>query len=108
VPSTALPDRPPGGRAAVVYTALRLALFGACVVVGWVAGLRGLALVLVALLVSGVLSWFSLTRQRVAMGMAAESVLGRLRERQRRRTEAEDAYVDRVIAEQERIVRPDR
>jgi hypothetical protein len=91
---------PPGpvrdGRAVLVYTAARFALFLLCLVLGWVAGLGGLVLIVVALVVSGALSWFLLSRQRIAMGAAAEQVLTRTRSRLGQRTAAEDAYADRM------------
>jgi hypothetical protein len=67
-----------------------------CLVLGWFAGLGGLVLVVVALLVSGAMSWFLLQRQRLAMGAAAERLVGRARVRLNERTSAEDAYVEQI------------
>jgi hypothetical protein len=64
-----------------------------------VAGLRGLALIVIALLVSGGLSWFLLAKQRVNMGAAIERTVGRSRERMAARTAAEDAYAERLERE---------
>jgi hypothetical protein len=97
VGSTTSPDRHHDGRAVVVYNAMRLGLLAGCLALGWLAGLRGALLLFVALLVSGVLSWFLLARQRLAMGLAVESALRRTRRRLRARTEAEDAYVEHLI-----------
>jgi len=83
-------------RALLSYNLARGALLLACLGLGWLAGLRGLLLVVVALLVSGVLSWFLLARQRVNMGMAIERTVGRSRERMAARTEAEDAYAEEL------------
>jgi hypothetical protein len=80
-------------RAFLVYNVLRLGLLVACVGLGWLATLRGPLLIVVALAVSGALSWFLLRPQRVAMGMAVEQTVERSRARMSR-TEAEDAYVD--------------
>jgi high-affinity Fe2+/Pb2+ permease len=88
------PDRPRDGRAVVVYTGYRLALLVGSLALGWLAGLRGALLLLAALLVSGVLSWFLLVAQRTAMGSAVERAVSRTRVRLHARTEAEDAYVD--------------
>lgn len=78
----------------MTYNLLRAALFGACFGIGWLAGLRSVVLVVAALLVSGVLSWFVLGRQREAMGQAVERTMQRSRVRMADRTAKEDAYVD--------------
>jgi hypothetical protein len=76
------------------YNLLRLALFAACFGLGWLAGLRNLVLVVAALLVSGVLSWFALRKQREAWGLAVEQTVERGRSRMAERAAKEDAYVD--------------
>ena len=81
----------------VAYTAARLGLLAGCIVLGWVAGLRGALLLLAALAVSGVLSWFLLGRQRVEMAGSVERTVRRARTRLRARTEAEDAYVEALM-----------
>lgn len=78
------------------YNLARGALLAACLGLGWLAGLRGLLLIVVALLVSGALSWFLLARERMNMGVAIERTVGRSRERLASRTAAEDAYVDEL------------
>ena len=103
-----LPDRRSGGRAAVAYTAWRLALLLACGLVCWLAGLRGLPLLVVAFFLSGAVSLFVLSRQRAAMSVGVDRVVGGMRARARRRTEEEDAYVERVMTEQHRTTRSDR
>ena len=82
------------GRAIVVYTAARAGLLLICLVLGWVAGLSGPVLLVVALLVSGLISWFLLQRQRIAMGGVVERRVNRLRSRIDERAAAEDAYVE--------------
>lgn len=82
----------------VVYTAARFGLFAGCLVLGWLAGLGGAVLLIAALLVSGLLSWFVLRRQRIAMGAAVDRGLGRARNRIESRAAAEDAYVDSLQA----------
>lgn len=71
-----------------------------CAVLGYVAGLRGLVLLAAALLVSGVLSWFLLARQRAAMAQALGGAVTRSRSRLAQRTAEEDAYVDAVQDDQ--------
>lgn len=72
----------------------RVGLFVGCAVLGYVAGLRGLALLAAALIVSGVLSWFLLARQRAAMAEVLGDAVTRGRGRLARRAAEEDAYVD--------------
>lgn len=79
------PERGSDARAVVVYNVARLALLVACLAVGWLSGLRGVVLLLAALLVSGLLSWFLLARQREAMAMAVDH---RVRRRRAHRDEA--------------------
>jgi len=86
--------RPHDGRAIAVYTSARVGLLVVCLALGWVAGFDGPALVIVALLVSGALSWFLLRRQRLAMSGAVERRVSRLRGRIDARAASEDAYVD--------------
>jgi len=74
----------------------RAALLLICLGLGWLAGLRGLLLIVAALLVSGALSWFLLAKQRVSMGLAIERTVGRSRERLAARTAAEDAYAEHL------------
>jgi len=108
VPSTQLPESPRGGRAAVVYTGMRLALFLGCLGVVLAIGLRGFAALLVALAVSGLISLFVLSRQRAAMSVAVDRKVSRSRERARARVQAEDAYVDSLHADQVGITPADR
>ena len=87
-------------RSALTYNLGRLGLFIVCVVLGWVAGLRSIWLLVAALLVSGVLSYFLLARQRIAMASAVTDVVTRSRERMARRTAEEDAYAASLHAQQ--------
>jgi hypothetical protein len=103
--TSAPPPRARGaGRAFLAYNALRFLLLAACLGVGWLVGLRGLALIVGALLVSGAISFLALRNQRIAMGMALEDQVGRARSKLAERTEAEDAYVDALAERQD----PDR
>jgi hypothetical protein len=84
---------PTASRAVLAYNGLRLALFALCFGIGWLAGLRPvIALIVISLLVSGVLSWFLLRRQREAMGRAVERTVERSRVRMADRAAAEDDY----------------
>jgi hypothetical protein len=93
--------QPGAGRAVLLYNVLRLGLLGGCLLIGWLIGLPSLVLIVSALFVSGVLSWFLLSRQRVAMGMAVERSVARGQARFAARAAAEDGYVDSVRADQD-------
>jgi hypothetical protein len=81
-----------------VYNALRLALFAACAGLLALAGLRSIVLLAVALLVSGVLSYFVLDRPRRALAEAVAGAVDRGKQKLAERTEREDAYVDQMLA----------
>jgi hypothetical protein len=93
------PEHSPS-KALLAYNGWRLLLLAACLGIGYLAGLRGFALIVVALLASGVLSWFLLKRQRISMGMAVESQVQRGRSKLAERTAREDAYADALAAQQ--------
>lgn len=95
---------PREGRAIAVYTLARLGLFALCLALAWVAGLGGAVLLIVALLASGLLSWFVLRRPRLAMSGVVERRVSRVQRRIAERSAAEDAYVDPVQG----TIRPDR
>lgn len=80
----------------LIYNLWRLVLLACCLGIGFLAGLRGFVLIVVALFVSGVLSWFVLGRQRVNMGVAIERTVERGRARMAARTAAEDAVADEI------------
>ena len=107
----------------MAYNLGRLGLFVGCAVLGYVAGLRGLGLLAAALLVSGLLSWFLLARQRAAMAEAVGGAVTRGRSKLAQRTADEDAYAEALHAEamqpdssttqppipaQDDVTRPDR
>lgn len=93
-------SEPSGARAVLVYNVCRASLLIACLVIGWYAGLHNvLYLCAAAFIVSGVISWFLLKRQRIAMGVAIERTVERGRSRMAERTAAEDAYADLVHGE---------
>ena len=90
-------------RSVVAYNLGRLGLFVGCAVLGYVAGLRGLVLLAAALLVSGVLSWFLLARQRAAMAEVVGDAVTRGRSRLAQRAAEEDAYVDSLGVDSHRV-----
>jgi Protein of unknown function (DUF4229) len=77
-------------RAALFYTVLRFSLFIAVFGLLWVAGVRGILLLALAILISGVLSYFLLNNQRAAMSGAISRRLTDFRERLDAGTRAED------------------
>jgi hypothetical protein len=89
------------GRAVLTYNVYRLGLLAVCLGIGWLIGLPALVLIVSALFVSGVLSWFLLRRQREAMGVAVEATVARGQAKMAARTAAEDGYVDAVEAAQQ-------
>jgi len=97
----------PATRAFLIYNGWRAALFVGCAVLLALAGLRGFVLLIAALLVSGVLSYFLLDRQRRALAEAVGAVVDRGRRRMAERTEREDAYVDEMLGT-ERVTQMDR
>jgi len=90
-------DQSGPSRAIVTYNVLRLALFAACYGLGWLAGIPTFPLLVAALIASGVISWFALRRQRIAMGQAVERTVLTSRARLAERTAAEDIYVDAQV-----------
>jgi Protein of unknown function (DUF4229) len=90
----------------LTYNVWRLGLLGICLGIGYLAGLRGALWIVVALAVSGALSWFLLKRQREAMGLAVEQTVQRSRVKMMERTAAEDSYVDAVIASSAEAANP--
>jgi hypothetical protein len=100
-PQTATPPSP--RRAVLTYNLYRLGLLAICLGIGWLLKLPGLVLIVSALFVSGVLSWFLLRRQRIAMGEAVEHTVARGQARMAARAAAEDGYVDRMLADQEAL-----
>jgi hypothetical protein len=77
-------------RATFSYTMLRLALFAAVLGLLYLAGLGGVLLIALAALISGVLSYLVLSRQREAMSGAVVSRLHNFRSRLDEGARAED------------------
>lgn len=80
----------------LAYTAMRLLLFVGALGLLYLAGARGLLLVALAVLVSGLLSFWLLTGQRDEMSAALVARTSRLRSRLDAGARSEDAdHVDR-------------
>jgi len=68
-------------RATFAYTAARFLIFAAMFGLLWLIGARGLLLVGLALVISGIISFVVLSRQRDAMSGAITSRIGGFRQR---------------------------
>jgi hypothetical protein len=79
-----------GVMAVLRYTALRALVFGISAALLWLVGLRGLVLVVLALVLSGLVSFFVLRGSRDQVSIAWDRRLKTIRER----TSAEDAWDD--------------
>ena len=77
-------------RATLAYTAMRILLFIVALLLTYLAGGRGLLLIAVALVISGVISYFLLSRQREAMSGSIVSSVRSFRTRLDAGTRAED------------------
>lgn len=88
-------------RAVLVYSASRLLLFAGAAGVLYLVGARSFLLLILAFLISGLLSWRLLGRQRVEMARTVEQRLARTRSAMAERTAAEDAADDARRAAEE-------
>ncbi|MGO8886371.1 MAG: DUF4229 domain-containing protein [Streptosporangiaceae bacterium] len=77
-------------RATLAYTAMRILLFIVALLLTYLAGARGLLLIAVALVISGVISYFLLSRQREAMSGSIVSSVRSFRTKLDAGTRAED------------------
>lgn len=76
------------------YTALRFLVFLAVAALLWIVGLRDFILLLAALLISGVISWFVLNRSRGQVSTALVDRQRKIKERLAGKKAAEDAWND--------------
>jgi hypothetical protein len=74
------------------YTVLRVLLFLAVAALLWIVGLRGLWLVMFAILISGMISIFALSRSRDAASVSLATRAGKIKQRLEERAAAEDAW----------------
>jgi len=77
-------------RATASYTIMRLLLFFAVLILVYFTGIRGLALPGIALLISGIISFMLLSRQRDAMSGALSARMRGFRDRLDAGASAED------------------
>jgi Mn2+/Fe2+ NRAMP family transporter len=77
-------------RATFAYTVARILIFAATFGLLWLVGVRGFAVFGLALIISGILSFVVLSRQRDVMSGALTSRLGNFRQRLDEGTRAED------------------
>ena len=80
------------------YTLLRLLLFLAVAALLWIVGIRGVWLVMFAILGSGIISVFALSRSRDAASVALANRVSTVKGRMAARTAAEDAWNDQQRA----------
>jgi hypothetical protein len=74
------------------YTLLRVLLFLVVAALLWIAGLRGFWLLLLAILGSGIISIFALSRSRDAASASLADRVAEAKRRTARRADAEDAW----------------
>jgi uncharacterized membrane protein len=84
----------------LVYTGSRVGVFAVLLGLLYGIGVRGLVVVFIALVLSGVLSYFLLDRQRAAFAAAVEARVERRRAVAATRAGREDAVADQLIAEE--------
>jgi hypothetical protein len=77
-------------RATIAYTVARILLFAVMLGLLYLLGARGLLLVGLALIISGIISFVLLSRQRDAMSGAITSRIGNFRQRLEEGTRTED------------------
>jgi len=82
------------------YTLARLALFFIVLVVGYLVGLRTWLLLLVALMVSGVASYFLLNRQRDEASVGVYDRVSKVTSKLEQRRAEEDAAAERMRLEE--------
>ena len=77
-------------RSTLAYTTARILLFAISLILLYLAGAHGLLLIGLALVISGIISFVVLSRQRDAMSSALATRLGSFRSRLDEGTRAED------------------
>ena len=83
------------------YTLLRVLLFLVVAALLWIVGIRGVWLVMFAILGSGIISVFALSRSRDAASVVLANRMSTIKSRMAERTAAEDAWDDRQRAKSE-------
>jgi uncharacterized membrane protein len=96
------PQAPPAfWRSLLVYSGSRIGVFVAILGLLYGVGVRGLIVVFIALVLSGVLSYFLLDRQRTAFATALEARVERRRAAAAARVGREDDIAEAMIARAE-------
>ena len=80
------------------YTLLRVLLFLVVAALLWIVGIRGVWLVMFAILGSGIISVFALSRSRDAASVVLANRMSTIKSRMAERTAAEDVWDDRQRA----------
>jgi energy-converting hydrogenase Eha subunit C len=80
------------------YTLLRVLLFLGVAALLWIVGIRGVWLVMFAILGSGMISVFALSRSRDAASVVLANRMSTIKSRMAERTAVEDAWDDRQRA----------
>lgn len=78
------------------YTTLRLLLFAVVAALLWIVGIRDFWLLLFALLLSGIISLFVLSRSRDELSASLVNRRERVKQRMAEQTAAEDQWNDQV------------
>ncbi|MDX6255609.1 MAG: hypothetical protein QOJ11_1943 [Frankiales bacterium] len=94
-------ERPAPGRAVVVYTAYRFGLFLLCLVVFYAAGMGLIWALGLSAILSGIVGYFLLARQRLALSAAVDSKVRDAKAKAAERTAREDAIADEILAQQD-------
>ena len=85
----------------LIYTGSRVGVFAVLLGLLYGIGVRGLIVVFIALVLSGVMSYFVLDKQRAAFAAAVEARVERRRAASAARTAREDEIADRLIEAEE-------
>jgi hypothetical protein len=88
-------------RSFLIYSGSRLGLFAGVAGLFYGIGVRGPIVLLIAIALSGGLSYFLLNGQRTALALAVEARIERRRSAASARASREDAIADQLIAEEE-------
>ena len=94
-------ERTPLWRAFGSYTAARAGLFALFAVLTYLAGVRGVIVLVIALVLSSVMSYFFLARQRATFALAVHAHAERRQHRVSARTAREDAIADEMARHQQ-------
>jgi hypothetical protein len=89
----------PNSHTVLRYTTMRLAIFVLALALLWLVRVRGLLLVALALVISGLASYVLLSRQRDAMSVQISAAANRRRQRAAARAAREDDVAEELASE---------